>query len=162
MTDEMLALARENQRKAGITNAEFLKGQIEAVPLSDASVDVVISNCVLNLSVNKPKAFAEAFRVLRPGGLFAVSDIVVRGEMPAEVRRSLELYLGCFAGALDERKFEELLSLAGFTDVSIVPTRVYSADVARPLLANAGLDPMLAEMLDGRFASAFVRARKPK
>lgn len=161
MTEDMLSLARENQRKAGVTNVEFLEGRIEAIPLPDASVDVVISNCVLNLSLDKPKALAEAFRVLKPGGRFAVSDIVVRGEMPAEIRRNLELFLGCVAGAFEEEQYARMLREAGFVDVSIAPTRIYTAEDAREVLAEAGLDPALAEKADARFMSAFVRARKP-
>src|SRR6058998_298931 len=137
MTDEMLALAREHQREAGVTNVEFLRGEIERIPLPDASVDVIISNCVINLSADKRKVLAEAFRVLRPGGRFAVSDVVVRGAVPAEVRRSVELWIGCVAGALEEEEFKGLLRDSGFTDVSIEPTRIYRVDDARAFLEGA-------------------------
>src|ERR1041385_4972471 len=140
MTDEMLALARENQRKAGVANVEFLKGEIEDIPLPDASVDVIISNCVINLSADKRRVFREAFRVLRPGGRFAVSDVVVRGDVPAAVRRSMELWVGCVAGALEEADFKALLRDSGFTDVEIEPTRIYRVDDARAFLEGAGLD----------------------
>ncbi|MGH7577844.1 MAG: arsenite methyltransferase [Longimicrobiales bacterium] len=156
MTDEMLELARKNQREAGVGNVEFLKGEIEAIPLPDESVDVVISNCVINLSVDKAKVIRESFRVLRPGGRFAVSDIVTRGEMPDDVRRSAELWAGCVAGALDETEFAHLLREAGFEDVEIEPTRVYSAEDARELI---GGDASVA--FDGRLMAAFVRGRKP-
>ena len=163
MTDEMLALARENQRKAGATNVEFLKGQIEAVPLPDASVDVIISICVINLSVDKRQVLAEAFRVLKPGGRFAVSDVVVRGEVPAQVRRSMELWVGCIAGALEENEFLTLLRDVGFVDPSIEPTRVYEINDAKSFLASAGLDAdVVAREVSGRVLSAFVRARKPE
>jgi len=163
MTDEMLALARENQRKAGVTNVEFLKGQIEAVPLPDASVDVIISNCVINLSVDKRRVLAEAFRVLKPGGRFAVSDVVVRGEVPTQVRRSMELWVGCIAGALEEGEFLELLRDVGFVDPSIEPTRVYEINDAKAFLASAGLAAdVVAREVSGRILSAFVRARKPE
>ncbi len=163
MTDEMLALARENAARAGVTNAEFLKGDIEAVPLPDASVDVVISNCVINLSTDKDAVFREAYRVLRPGGRFAVSDIVVRGEVPAEVRRSVELWMGCVAGALGEEEYRARLARAGFTDIDVEPTRVYRVEEARELLAAAGIDAdAVAPLVDGKFMSAFVRARKPE
>ncbi len=162
MTDEMLELARKNAAAAGATNVEFLKGDIESVPLPDASVDVIISNCVINLAADKRKVLREAFRVLRPGGRFAVSDIVVRGEMPAEVRRSMEMWTGCFAGALEEREFEALLREAGFEDPSLEPTRIYELEDARAFLEGAGLDAdALAASVEGRFLSAFVRARKP-
>ena len=162
MTDEMLALARENQRVAGVTNVEFLKGELENIPLPDGSVDVIISNCVVNLSADKDRALSEAFRVLRPGGRFAVSDVVVRGAVPEEVRRSVELWIGCLAGALEEKEFEAKLTRAGFTDVEIVPTRIYDVDDARDFLAAAGIDAdALAPQVDGKFMSAFVRARKP-
>jgi arsenite methyltransferase len=162
MTDDMLALARQNQRNAGVENVEFLKGEIEAVPLPDAAVDVVISNCVINLSSDKRRALAEAFRVLRPGGRFAVSDIVVRGEVPADVRRSVELWIGCVAGALEENDYRRLLAEVGFEDVEIEPTRVYTAEDARDFLQSQDLDPAaVAPQVDGRFLSAFVRARKP-
>ena len=162
MTDEMLTLARENQRKAGITNVEFLKGEIEDIPLPDASVDVIISNCVINLSADKRKVLAEAFRVLKPGGRFAVSDVVVRGEVPDEVRRNMELWIGCVAGALEEQEFKSLLSGSGFVGVSIEPTRVYRVDDARAFLEGAGLDvDVVATAIDGRFMGAFVRGTKP-
>jgi arsenite methyltransferase len=163
MTDEMLALARENQRKAGATNVEFLKGTIEAVPLPDNSVDVVISNCVINLSGDKDAVFREAFRVLKPGGRFAVSDVVVRGEVPAEVRRNMELWVGCIAGALEESEFASRLRAAGFSEVEVDPWRVYKIDDARAFLAEAGVDvDRLAPHVEDKFASAFVRARKPE
>lgn len=162
MTDEMLALARENQRKAGVTNVEFLAGAIEAIPLPDASVDVVISNCVINLSSDKDAVLREAFRVLKPGGRFAVSDVVVRGEVPADIRRSMELWIGCIAGALQEGEYVAKLQAAGFTDVDLEAWRVYRLDEARAFLTEGGLDvDRLAPVIDGRFASAFVRARKP-
>jgi SAM-dependent methyltransferase len=163
MTPEMLALARANQRRAGIDNAEFLEGRIEAIPLPEATVDVVISNCVINLSADKPRALAEAFRVLKPGGLLAVSDIVVRGPVPEPVRRSVELWLGCIAGALEEDHYRRLLHEAGFEAVEVEPTRVYTAQDAAPLVEAAGLGDVerLAAEVDGRFLSAFVRARKP-
>ena len=162
MTDEMLALARENQRKAGVSNVEFLKGDIERIPLPDASVDVIISNCVINLAADKRRVLAEAFRVLKPGGRFAVSDVVVRGTMPPEVRRSMELWVGCVAGALEEEEFKSLLAASGFTEISIEPTRVYAFEDARALLAGAGLDAeVLAREIGGRVMGAFVRATKP-
>lgn len=163
MTDEMLALARENLKTSGLTNVEFLKGEIESIPLPDNSVDVVISNCVINLSADKDRVIREAFRVLKPGGRFAVSDVVVRGEgVPDAVRKSMELWIGCVAGALHEREYEQALQGAGFEGVSIEPTRVYRADDARAFLVEAGLaDESLATMVDGRFMSAFVRASKP-
>jgi SAM-dependent methyltransferase len=163
MTDDMLALARENQRKAGITNVEFLKGEIEHIPLPDNSVDVVISNCVINLSADKDAVLREAFRVLKPGGRFAVSDVVVRGaDVPADVRRSMELWIGCVAGALEEGEYRQKLAGAGFTTVEVEPTRIYRAEDARAFLAQAGMDrDGLAEAVDGRFMSAFVRATKP-
>jgi arsenite methyltransferase len=162
MTDEMLALARRNQAEAGVTNAEFLKGQIEAIPLPDDSVDVVLSNCVINLSGDKRAVLREAYRVLKPGGRFAVSDVVVQGEMPAEVRRSMELWVGCIAGALEQSQFERLLAEVGFVEASIEPTRVYTLEDAREFLTGAGLDvDHLATRIEGRVTSAFVRARKP-
>jgi arsenite methyltransferase len=162
MTDEMLELARDNQRKAGVQNVEFLKGEIESIPLPDNSVDVIISNCVINLSANKDRVLSEAFRVLRPGGRFAVSDIVVRGEIPAEIRRRVELWAGCIAGALEDREYEEKLARAGFVDVEIEPTRVYTAAQANDLLASIGIKAdAIAAKVDGKFASAFIRARKP-
>jgi SAM-dependent methyltransferase len=163
MTDEMLALARENQRSAGVSNVEFLKGTIEAVPLPDASVDVIISNCVINLSVDKDAVLREAFRVLKPGGRFAVSDVVVRGEVPQEVRRSMELWVGCIAGALSDTEFAAKLQSAGFHDVEIEPWRVYRLEDARAFLTESGVDvDRIAPQVEGRFASAFVRARKPE
>jgi arsenite methyltransferase len=161
MTDEMLALARENQRKAGVENVEFLKGEIEAIPLPDAAVDTIISNCVINLSADKRTVLAEAFRVLRPGGRFAVSDIVLRGALPEEAQRSLALWTGCVAGALDESEYRHLLAEAGFEAIDVEPTRVYHAEDARALLKDSGLDTSLADAVDGRVMSAFVRARKP-
>src|SRR5207237_237799 len=161
MTDEMLALARENQRKAGATNVEFLKGTIEAIPLPDNSVDVIISNCVINLSTDKDAVLREAFRVLKPGGRFAVSDVIVRGDVPADVRRSMELWVGCIAGALEEAEYASKLRAAGFTDVEVEPWRIYSIDDARGFLAESGIDvDRVAPQVEGRFASAFVRARK--
>jgi len=163
MTDPMLELARKNAAEAGVGNVEFLKGEIESLPLPDASVDVVISNCVINLSADKDRVFAEAFRVLRPGGRFAVSDVVSRGEIPPAMRRSMELWVGCVAGALDEKAFREKLEGAGFEEVSLEPTRVYRVEDARAFLEEAGLDlEAAARDLDGKFMAAFVRARKPK
>jgi SAM-dependent methyltransferase len=162
MTDDMLALARENQRRAGVENAEFLRGEIEAIPLPENAVDVVISNCVINLSADKGKVLREAFRVLRPGGRFAVSDVVVRGEMPEALRRNVELWIGCVAGALEESEYRRLLAEAGFEAIEIEPTRIYRAEDAREFLAGAGMDPDLATAeMDGKVISAFVRARKP-
>ncbi len=161
MTDEMLALARENQRKAGATNVEFLKGAIESIPLPDNSVDVIISNCVINLSSDKDAVLREAFRVLKPGGRFAVSDVVVRGDVPADVRRNMELWVGCIAGALEDREYESKLRAAGFADVEVEPWRVYRVDDARAFLTEAGVDvDRLTPQVDGKFASAFIRARK--
>ena len=162
MTDEMLALARENQRKAGATNVEFLKGSIEAIPLPDNSVDVIISNCVINLSSDKDAVLREAFRVLKPGGRFAVSDVVVRGEVPTDVRRSMELWVGCIAGALEDREYETKLRAAGFEHVEVEPWRVYQIDDARSFLLESGIDvDIVAPQVDGKFSSAFVRATKP-
>jgi SAM-dependent methyltransferase len=162
MTGEMLALARENQRKAGVTNVEFLEGAIETIPLPDDTVDVIISNCVINLSADKDRVLAEAFRVLKPGGRFAVSDVVVRGEVPPAIRRSVELWIGCVAGALDEAEYREKLGKAGFEAIDVEPTRVYRAEDAREFLSGAGLDAAaIAPQVDGKFMSAFVRARKP-
>jgi SAM-dependent methyltransferase len=162
MTDEMLALARDNQRKAGVGNVEFLKGEIENMPLPDASVDVIISNCVINLSADKDRVLGEAFRVLKPGGRFAVSDVVVRGEVPAEVRRNVELWVGCIAGALEESEYAGKLARAGFVDIDLEPTRVYNIEDAREFLAAEGIDvDAVAPAVDGKFMSAFIRARKP-
>jgi arsenite methyltransferase len=162
MTDEMLALANDNKRKAGAENVEFLKGEIEAVPLPDESVDVIISNCVINLSADKRRVLAEAFRVLKPNGRFAVSDIVVRGEVPAGIRQDVELWIGCVAGALEENEYRALLSQAGFTDVSIEPTRVYATADAAAFLADSTADVShFAAAVEGRFMSAFIRATKP-
>jgi SAM-dependent methyltransferase len=162
MTDEMLALAESNRRKAGVTNVEFLKGHIEQVPLPDATVDVVISNCVINLSADKDRVLREAFRVLKPGGRVAVSDVVVRGEIPVEVRRSMELWVGCVAGALAEHDYRRKLEAAGFTDIDIETTRVYELEDARAFLSTSGLDvDALAPLVTGRVTSAFLRARKP-
>src|SRR3989475_3176717 len=162
MTDEMLALARENQRKAGVANVEFLKGEIEQIPLPANSVDVIISNCVINLSADKDRVFAEAFRVLKPGGRFAVSDVVVRGEVPAELRKSIELWIGCVAGALEEREYRDKLAKAGFETVDLEPTRIYRVEDAREFLVGAGLDAdAIAPQVNDKFMSAFVRARKP-
>jgi arsenite methyltransferase len=162
MTDEMLALARENQKKAGVENVEFLKGAIENIPLPDKSVDVIISNCVINLSGDKDRVLAEAFRVLKPGGRFAISDVVVRGEVPAEIRKSMELWVGCIAGALEEEEYREKLARAGFESIDVEATRVYKSEEATDFLAAAGLDPKtVGPQVDGKFVSAFVRARKP-
>ena len=162
MTEQMLALARENQRKAGVENVEFLWGEIESIPLPDESVDVIISNCVVNLSADKRKVIAEAFRVLKPGGRFAVSDVVVRGDVPAEVRSSMELWVGCVAGALTEQEFHSLLWETGFEGIDIEPTRIYEFEDARAFLAGAGLDTeVLAREVGGRVMGAFIRARKP-
>ncbi|HKT12954.1 MAG TPA: arsenite methyltransferase [Terriglobia bacterium] len=162
MTDEMLELARQNQVRAGVTNAEFLKGEIESIPLPDDAVDVVISNCVINLSADKAAVLREVFRILKPGGRFAVSDIVVRGEIPANIRRNVELWAGCVAGALDEMEYQTLLVAAGFEGIGIEPTRIYRAEEARQFLAGKGLDvDSLASIIDGKVMSAFVRARKP-
>ena len=161
MTDEMLDLARRNAAEAGASNVQFLKGEIESIPLPDASVDVIISNCVINLSADKDRALREAFRVLKPGGRFAVSDIVVRGDVPQAVRKSVELWVGCVAGALGDTDYIEKLKAAGFSDISIEPTRVFRLEDARAFLADAGIDAeALAPEIDGRFMSAFIRARK--
>ena len=163
MTDEMLALAEENKRKAGVANVEFLKGQIEAVPLPGNTVDVVISNCVINLSGDKDRVLREAFRVLKPGGRFAVSDVVIRGEVPVDVRRSMELWVGCVAGALTEDEYRAKLSAAGFTDIELEVTRVYNVEDARVFLTESGLDvDAIAPLVKDKVASAFVRARKPE
>jgi arsenite methyltransferase len=162
MTDEMLALARENQRKAGVANVEFLKGEIENIPLPDNSVDVIISNCVINLSADKDRVFAEAFRVLKAGGRFAVSDVVVRGEVPSAIRRSMELWVGCIAGALEEGDYVRRLAAAGFRKIAVEPTRVYDVDDAREFLAGHGIDvDAVAPLVKRKFMSAFVRAEKP-
>src|SRR5689334_1029096 len=162
MTDEMLALARENQQRAGATNVEFLKGSIESIPLPDGSVDVIISNCVINLAADKDAVLREAFRVLKPGGRFAVSDVVIHGDVPPEVRRSMELWVGCVAGALGDGEYRDKLTAAGFADVSVEPWREYSLDDARTFLAAGGLDvDALAARIDGKIASAFIRAQKP-
>jgi len=163
MTDDMLALAGENKRKSGLENVTFLKGEIEQIPLPDNSVDVVISNCVINLSGDKDRVLREAFRVLKPGGRFAVSDVVMHGHVPPIVRRSMELWVGCVAGALSDTEYLAKLQAAGFTDISIEDTRVYSVDDARAFLAGEGLDAdALAREVEGKFASAFVRATKPR
>ena len=163
MTDEMLALARENQRKAGASNVEFLKGEIEHIPLPDNSVDVIISNCVINLSADKDQVLREAFRVLKPGGRFAVSDVVTRGEVPAEVRQSMLLWVGCIAGALDDDAYRNKLAASGFERISIEPTRVYNIEDARGFLSGQGIDvDAVAPQIDGQFMSAIVRAAKPQ
>jgi SAM-dependent methyltransferase len=162
MTDEMLALARENQQTLGVQNVKFLKGEIEDIPLGNHTVDVIISNCVINLSSDKDRVLAEAFRVLKPGGRLAVSDVVVRGDVPAEIRHSVELWMGCVAGALEESVYRDKLVKAGFNNVEIVPTRIYRAEDAKDFLAGAGLNvKALAPQMDGKFMSAFIRARKP-
>jgi arsenite methyltransferase len=162
MTDEMLALAEENRRKSGLTNVEFLRGEIEHIPLPDNSVDVIISNCVINLSGDKDQVLREAFRVLKPGGRFAVSDVVVRGEVPEVIRRSLELWAGCVAGALSESDYLSKLARAGFDDVDLEVTRIYGSEDARDLLAGLGFDvDAVAKQVDGKFVSAFIRAVKP-
>jgi arsenite methyltransferase len=162
MTDSMLELARRNQAEAGIENVEFLKGEIENIPLPDSSVDVIISNCVINLSGDKRRVLAEAFRVLKPGGRFAVSDVVVRGEVPAAVRQSMELWVGCIAGALEQSEFARVLESVGFENPTFEPTRFYEARDAAAFLAQSGLDvESVAQEIDGKFLSAFVRAKKP-
>jgi len=162
MTDDMLALARENQRHAGVQNVEFLRGEIENIPLPDNSVDVIISNCVINLSADKDRVLREAFRVLRPGGRFAVSDVVTRGAVPEAVRSSMMLWVGCIAGALDEQDYRSKLAAACFTDIEIEPTRTYSIEDARHFLTEAGIDvDSIAPQVEGRFVSAFIRATKP-
>ena len=162
MTDEMLALANENKRRAGVTNAEFLKGEIENIPLPDNSVDVVISNCVINLSADKDRVLREAFRVLKPGGRFAVSDVVTRGEMLPEIRQSVLAWVGCIAGALEENDYRNKLVAAGFEQIDIEPTRIYRAEDAREFLAGQGIDvDAIAPQVDGKFLSAFIRAAKP-
>jgi SAM-dependent methyltransferase len=163
MTDEMLALARENQRKAGVENVEFLKGEIESIPLPDNSVDVIISNCVINLSADKDRVLREAFRVLRPGGRFAVSDVVVRGDVPDEVRASVLLWVGCIAGALQDTEYTAKLAGAGFESIEIEPTRTYHVEDARAFLTGQGVDvDAIAPLVDGKFMSAFIRAKKPR
>jgi arsenite methyltransferase len=161
MTDEMLALANENKRKAGAENVEFLKGEIEEIPLPDNSVDVIISNCVINLSADKDQVLREAFRVLRPGGRFAVSDVVSRGEILPEIRKSMRLWIGCVAGVLDEKDYRTKLEAAGFKQVDVEPTRIYRASDAREFLSSAGIDAeAIAPQVDGKFMSAFIRAVK--
>ena len=163
MTDEMLALAEENKRKSGLTNVEFLRGEIEQIPLPDNSVDVIISNCVINLSADKDKVLREAFRVLKPGGRFAVSDVVTRGEMPVDIREHVLLWVGCIAGALEENDYRSKLKAAGFENIDVEPTRIYRAEDARTFLAGQGLDiDAIVPQVDGKFMSAFVRATKPK
>src|SRR5258708_29734177 len=162
MTDEMLTLARENQKKAGVENVEFLKGAIERIPLPENAVDVIISNCVINLSGDKDRVLAEAFRVLKPGGRLAISDVVVRGEVPAEIRRSMELWVGCIAGALEEKEYQEKLARAGFESIEVEPTRVYKAERARDFLAAAGLDPDGGgPPIDGNFINRVFPPGKP-
>jgi arsenite methyltransferase len=162
MTDDMLALAHENQKKAGVENVEFLKGEIENIPLPDNSVDVIISNCVINLSADKDKVLHEAFRVLKPGGRLAVSDVVVRGNMPDEIRQSMLLWVGCIAGALRDYDYVAKLTKAGFEAIDIEPTRVYTIEDARAFLGNEGIDvDAIADQVEGKFISAFVRATKP-
>jgi arsenite methyltransferase len=162
MTDDMLALARDNQKKAGVENVEFLKGEIENIPLPDNSVDVIISNCVINLSADKDRVLRETFRVLKPGGAFAVSDVVVRGQVHESVRNSMLLWVGCIAGALDENEYAAKLTAAGFIDISLEPTRIYRIEDARHFLTEAGIDvDAIAPQVDGKFMSAFVRASKP-
>jgi arsenite methyltransferase len=162
MTDEMLALARDNQKQAGVENVEFLKGEIENIPLPDNTVDVIISNCVINLSADKDRVLREAFRVLKPGGRLAVSDVVVRGEVPPEIRQSVELWIGCVAGALEESDYRAKLSKACFENIEVEPTRVYKMEDARQFLGGNGIDvDAIAPDVDGKFMSAFIRARKP-
>jgi SAM-dependent methyltransferase len=163
MTDEMLALANENKRQAGVENVEFLKGEIENIPLPDDSVDVIISNCVINLSSNKDRVLSEAFRVLKPGGRFAVSDVVTKGEILPEIRKSVLLWVGCVAGALEENDYRAKLSAAGFENIDVEPTRIYRVEDAREFLAGEGIDvEAIAPQVDGKFMSAFIRAVKPK
>lgn len=162
MTDEMLALARDNQRKSGVQNVEFLKGEIENIPLPDNSVDVIISNCVINLSADKDRVLREAFRVLKPGGRFAVSDVVTRGQIHEEIRKNVLLWVGCVAGALDETEYKSKLAGAGFEAIDIEPTRIYRAEDALSFLTDKGIDPaVIGPEVDGKFMSGFVRARKP-
>lgn len=162
MTDEMLALAEENKTKSGLTNVEFLKGEIENIPLPENTVDVIVSNCVINLSGDKDRVLREAFRVLKPGGRFAISDVVVRGEVPEQIRKSMELWVGCVAGALSDTEYQQKLAAVGFDAIDIEPTRVYSIDDAREFLGGAGIDvDAIAPQVQGKFISAFVRATKP-
>jgi len=162
MTDEMLALAEENKRKSGLENVEFLKGEIENIPLPDKSVDVIISNCVINLSGDKDRVLKEAFRVLKPGGRFAVSDVVVRGGLPAEIKKNMELWAGCVAGALSDYEYVAKLAKAGFEDIDIEPTRVYAVEDARDIISGQGLDvEAIAKQVEGKFISAFIRGTKP-
>jgi arsenite methyltransferase len=161
MTDEMLALANEHKRKAGVQNVEFLKGEIEDIPLPDGSVDVIISNCVINLSADKDRVLREAFRVLKPGGRFAVSDVVTRGDVPPEIRKSVLLWAGCVAGALEENEYRVKLAAAGFEEVEIEPTRIYRAEDAKAFLAGKGMDAaVIGSQVDGKFLSAFIRGTK--
>jgi SAM-dependent methyltransferase len=163
MTDEMLALAKENKRRAGVENVEFLKGEIENIPLPDNSVDVVISNCVINLSADKDRVLREALRVLKPGGRLAVSDVVTRGEMLPEIRQSVLLWVGCVAGALEENEYRSKLAAAGFEKIEIEPTRIYRVEDAREFLSGQNIDvDAIAPQVDGKFMSAFVRAVKPR
>ncbi len=163
MTDEMLALARENQAKSGLTNVEFLKGEIENIPLPDNSVDVIVSNCVINLSADKQRVLKEAFRVLKPGGRFAVSDVVVRGEVPEAIRKNIELWVGCVAGAMEEQEYIDKLRRAGFANIGVEPWRIYKTEEARTFIEQVGLDyGSVAAQADGKFMSAFVRAIKPR
>jgi ubiquinone/menaquinone biosynthesis C-methylase UbiE len=162
MTDEMLALAEENKRKAGVTNVEFLKGQIESIPLPDNTVDVIISNCVINLSADKDRVLREAFRVLKPGGRLAVSDVVTKGAMLPEIRQNVLLWVGCVAGALEENEYRGKLAAAGFEQIDVEPTRIYRIDDAREFLSGQGIDvDAIASEVDGKFMSAFIRAVKP-
>jgi arsenite methyltransferase len=162
MTDEMLALAEENKRKSGLTNVEFLRGEIENIPLPDNTVDVIVSNCVINLSGDKDRVLREAFRVLKPGGRFAISDVVVRGEVPEQIRKNMELWVGCVAGALSDTEYRQKLAAAGFDSIDIEPTRIYSVEDAREFLAAARMDvDSIAPQVEGKFVSAFVRAQKP-
>jgi len=162
MTDEMLALAEQNKRQSGLTNVEFLRGEIEDIPLPEGAVDVVISNCVINLSADKDRVLHEAYRVLRPGGRFAVSDLVVRGSIPAELRADAELWAGCVAGAMEETEYRSKLAAAGFTDIDVQPTRVFDRDEAHAFLADQGIDAdRITALVDGKVMSAFIRAKKP-
>lgn len=163
MTDQMLALANENKEKSGLSNVEFLKGEIESIPLPDNSVDVIISNCVINLSANKERVLQEAFRVLKPGGRFAVSDVVTRGEMLPEIRQSVLMWVGCIAGALEETDYKQKLAAAGFEQIDVEPTRIYRVEDAREFLSGEGIDvDAIAAQVDGKFMSAFIRAAKPE